>query len=77
MTLSQIEKLLDNKLVRLENNLVGHLKVQPPINKKKVNPEVKLSSQPSTSRKTETQKTFNIECLELVNQVNCSNLINI
>jgi len=26
MTLSQIEKLLDNKLARLENNLVGILK---------------------------------------------------
>lgn len=76
MTLSQIEKLLDNKLAKLENNLVGYLKVQPPITTKKVNPEVK-SSQPSTSRKIETQKTFNIECLELVNQVNCSYLINI
>jgi len=86
VTLNGIEKLLDIKLARLENNIIGQLQ---PNSIPKIFPEVKNTDINNTTPGTPSQqpatcnvllnneKTFNVECIELVKQVNCSYLINI
>ncbi|XP_025196599.1 uncharacterized protein LOC112595560 [Melanaphis sacchari] len=85
-TLNGIEKLLDIKLARLENNIIGQIqsnfipKVIPEVKNTNINITTPgtSSQQPTTCNvSSSNEKTFDVECIELVKQVNTSYLINI
>jgi len=63
----------------LENNIIGQLHPPYPISKI-ISDDVKSTNRNEvmpTIKPPVTEKTFNVECLELVKEVNCSHLINI
>lgn len=83
VTINQIEELLDKKLAKLENNIIGQLQPSNSTNT--------ITEEPCTSRNKDTPtcdqlqsqqpqqpavKTFNNECIDLVVKVNCAHLLN-
>jgi len=86
VTINHIEELLDKKLAKLENNIIGQLQSSNSTNT--------ITDEPCTSRNKDTPtcdqlqpqqphqphqpavKTFNNECIDLVVKVNCAHLLN-
>jgi len=84
VTINHIEELLDKKLAKLENNIIGQLQPGDSTNT--------ITKDPScTSRNKDTPTcgqlqpqqpqqsaftTFNNECIDLVVKVNCAHLLN-